>query len=830
MIRRFSMIAAILTMTIAPPASAWQATTEKTVPPAISAKTAGLQRIEGFIPLYWDAAGGKLLMDIARFDTELLYQTSLPAGLGSNPVGLDRNQLGETRIVTFRRIGPKVLMIQPNYDFRAITVDPAEAKAVEESFAQSVLWGFKVEAEEGGRVLVDATGFFLRDAHEAIDRLRASGQGSFALDESRSAIDLARTKGFPKNTEVEAIVTFVSGDVPGPLVRSVVPHPKSITLRLHHSLVELPAAGYEPRRFDPRVGMIGIAFHDFASPLTEPIEKRWIIRHRLQKKDPAAAVSDAVSPIVYYLDPGTPEPVRSALLDGGAWWSEAFEAIGFRNAFQVRMLPAEADPMDLRYNMITWVHRSTRGWSYGASVVDPRTGEILKGNVSLGSLRVRHDFLLAAGMIPMFGDGAGESDYSWLASLDPSVNGAAMALARLRQLSAHEVGHTIGLTHNFAASTYGRASVMDYPAPLVEIREGRLDLTNAYSSGVGAFDRFAIEYAYSQFPSGVDEEGALQSIVRRGIERGMLFIGDSHARPTSAAHPLASLWDNGPDPVAMLRHEMEVRRIGLRQFGLGNIAAGEPLVRLEATLLPLYLHHRYQLQAAAKYVGGMHFSYSVREKTGAVPPEVTRIASPAEQRAALEAVLDTLLIDELRLPERILALLPPPAYGYEGPPLELFPRRTDPVFDPIAAATVAAEISINTLLDPKRAARLVQFHARDQANPGFTEVIDKLTRRSWDVRASDAYGAAIVRAVQSLLVARLMNLAADPDASPDVRAIAADGLRGIASRAQRQSGGAPADQAHRNAIRDDIERFLTRPEEPRKRTTPLPMPQGEPIG
>jgi len=814
----------------------------------IAGITEKLQKIDGFVPLYLNAEDGKIYLEISRFNREFLYQVSLPTGVGSNPIGLDRGQLGDTKVVYFERAGNKILLVQPNYEYRALGENAAEKRSVEESFAKSVIWGFRVEATEGERVLVDATNFLIRDAHGVADRLRQANQGSYNLDESRSALYLPRTKGFPKNTEVEATITLATNADAGNLIRQTAPTARAVTVRERHSFVELPNNDYRPRQFDPRVGTIPISFYDYATDISENLEKRWIIRHRLEKKDPAAKISEAVKPIVYYVDNGAPQQIRDALIEGASWWNQAYEAAGFRNAFQVKVLPADADPMDARYNVINWVHRSTRGWAYGSSITDPRTGEIIKGVVTLDSQRARQDFLIGEGLAPQYSANSSANnsagnlsnnacqfallpDIDYLTKADEQTDSNRMSLARIRQLSAHEVGHTLGLAHNFAASTYGRASVMDYPAPLIEIKNGKLDFSNAYAVGIGAYDKFAIRYAYTQFAPSANEENELEKILREGVSNGMLFISDSDTRPASAAHPLSNLWDNGSDPVAMLKHEMQVRRIGLEQFGLNNIQRGTPLSELENKFLPLYLHHRYQLTAAIKSLGGVYYTYAVRTENTTNPIQIQEIVPANRQREALQAVLETIKPEELVISEEILKIIPPLAYGYNSGRSELFSKRTNPVFDPIGAAEIAADMAISNLLEPNRAARLIDFNARNKANPHFREVVDALVKATWTTPLSPGSGhqTAILRAEQSLMVTRLMDLAANANAQPQVRATATESLRGL-QKMLKQIVPTGDTAAHNNATLEDIERFLTRPDAPRKQTAPLPNPPGDPIG
>lgn len=785
--------------------------------PTIEAKTAGFQHHAGFFPIYWDAGEGKIWLEIPRFDGEFLYVVSQPAGLGSNDVGLDRTQLGSERVVRFERVGPKILLAEPNLHFRASSDNPAERASVADAFAPGVVWGFTAAAETDGRVLVDATEFVVRDAHGAARMLRRRGQGSFELDPSRSAVHLPRTKAFPENTEMEARLTLTSED-PGGQVRQVAADPHAIALRVRHSFVKLPPPGYEPRLFDPRSGYSPLTYEDYSAPIGEEMTQRLIKRHRLE----ISPSGEVVEPIVYYLDPGTPEPVRSALLEGARWWAEAFERAGFPGAYRVEILPENADPMDVRYNVIQWVHRATRGWSYGQSFIDPRTGEIIKGHVLLGSLRVRQDYLIAEGLLMPYEAGV-EGGYP--AEDDPML---AMALARIRQLSAHEVGHTLGLSHNFAASVDDRASVMDYPAPLAQVdAAGDISLANAYDTGIGEWDVAAIRYGYSVLPDSIPQREALEQIIAETHRAGLRYITDADARPAGAAHPRATLWDNGADPIDDLAREMRVREVALEKFGLAAIRAGRPIALLEEALVPLYLRHRYQLEGTAKAVGGVEYAYAMRGDDLPLPAPVPA----AMQRAAVDALLETVTPSALALPRNVRMHLPPrpPGYGHHR---ELFEGYSGLIFDPYAPAEVAAAMAFEALLNPERAARLVYQHDADGDLPSLTDVLDRVTEKVWrTVAAQPGYEAELARIAQQVWTDELLALAQTDRLAPAVRAQVNLHLRELHTWLAEQRRHQDTEElAHRAQVYDELDRYLFRDFEPGAKRTELSMPPGSPIG
>ncbi len=808
------------------------AAAKPSLPATMTARVAGMQHLPGFLPLDWDAKNGKLYLEIPKLGTDLLYTDSLPYGTGSNDLGLDRGQTAPGHIVRFERQGNKILLIEANERLRTSALEPAERLATTQSFPESVLWGFKVEAEspEGG-VLIDATDFYLRDVHGVAEALARTQQGTYKVDISRSAIAMDTTKVFPLNTEVEAILTFTTeGAARGQYVRDVTPDPHALTLRERQSFIALPAPGFTARRYDPRAGYFDLTYRDYNAPLGEDLDQRLIERHRLVKKDPNCRTDcEPVQPIVYYVDRGAPEPIRSALVEGARWWNQAFKAAGWRNAFQVEVLPEGADPMDIRYNIIQWVHRYTRGWSYGATVSDPRTGEIIKGNVTLGSLRGRQDYLIAEALLAPY-TATASSNSSPISPVKPGADPMlAMVLARIRQLSAHETGHTLGLAHNFAASSYTQgASVMDYPHPYITLgKDGVPDLSHAYATDIGEWDKTAITYGYRQFAPGTSaaaERAALDSILAASERAGMPYITDQDARPFGSAHPHAHLWDNGADAAAELDRVLTMRAAAIQRFGPAAIKTGTPMAKLEETLVPLYLLHRYQTEAAAKVIGGLNYEYNLRGD-GQPGPMIV----PADaQRRALAAVLKTLSPEVLTLPESLLAQMPPHPPGFPRT-RESFASETGLTFDPVAAAESAADLTLAVLFDPERASRLVQYHARDSQNPSFGEVLagamQAVSSRAHRSNLDDVIG----RAVEFRTVEALLRLAANPTASVEVQASVRQQLTALKTEETAARGSSNEEQVLHHAIVERVEEFERDPAKfvPAKQ---IDAPPGMPIG
>jgi hypothetical protein len=764
---------------------------------------------EGFVPIYLDEEKGKIYLEINSLNQELLYVNTLTSGIGSNDIGLDRGQLGETRVIEFRKAGNKILMVHKNYDYRAYTKNAYEAKSIQDAFAESTLWGFEVLKTEGATYLVDATNFYLQDVHGVSETLARSKQGNYKVDASRSALHYPSTKNFPKNTEVEATITL-TGTGAGANLRSVTPSPDAVTVRMRHSFIELPPL-YSTREFDPRAGYFFISYQDYTTPIDQPLVKRFISRHRLEKKDPTAAVSEVIEPIVYYLDRGTPEPVASALIEGGNWWAQAFEAAGFKNAFRVELAPEGMDLNDVRYNVIQWIHRSTRGWSYGSSIQDPRTGEIIKGQVSLGSLRVRQDYLIGQGLLQPFEDGN---------TADPKL--MEFALNRLKQLSAHEIGHTIGLAHSYATSATGRSSVMDYPHPLISLdANGKVDFGDAYDLKIGEWDKWAITYGYGQPTANQSEEEFLEKTLQATYAAGYEFITDSDSRNPSGVHPRSHLWDNGASASDELKRLLDLRQKRMKTFGLNAIKAGEPQAILEEVFVPLYLMHRYQLEATSKLVGGLDYTYKVKGDNQTAHEWI-----PAKsQKEALDALLLSISTEELEIPASILALIPPRPYGY-GKNRETFPSRTGPVFDPIAPAENVVDATFTFLFESGRANRIYLQQLQNKSLPGLETVLEKVSNQVFSNSMPKGLGVEVKLMTEAKLVDHLIALSKNAGASQTVRALVRNQLRLLSNNTGSFS---TLLQAHRDYLKQKIDAYLSLPEE----LTPqqvLSIPDGAPIG
>ena len=765
---------------------------------------AGLDHRPGFIDLYVDKTNNKVLAKLPKAGDDgvslrLIHTARLTAGLGSNPVGLDRGWGDSGKIIVFRQMGNKVIIEAENMLYRAAPNNPLEERAVRESFARSFLASIDVVKGSDG-VLVDLTEFLTSDVLNLVQYLKDRDQGSFSLSKNRTLVDTQNVYAFPDNVEMDVFFTLSSAK-PGNEVATTAANGRDATLIQHHSFVRLPEEGYTPLKSDQRAGAIEDVHYDYSAPLSGQIETRLARRYRLQKNE----AGETINPIVFYIDSGAPEPIRQALIDGAEWWNEAFAAAGYPDGYRVEILPEDAHPLDIRYNVVQWVHRQTRGWSYGGGVSDPRTGEMLKGHVNLGSLRVRQDRMIFEGLVGTAKTNTGADD-------DP----VELALDRIRQLSAHEVGHALGFAHNFAASTYNKGSVMDYPAPDVRVTNGQMDFSNTYGVGVGEWDKFAAIWLYGDLSS-EEREAVVQSALQRGLE----YVADSDARSIGTAHPLGNIWDNGADPVQALKDVMAVRKLALDNFGADRIQEGQPMSDLNKVIVPIYLYHRYQTAAAAKYIAGMSFNYGLNgDGQGAA-----EIVSPADQRRALGAVLSTLDPEALDIKDETLALLTPSlvSYSIADSDRELFRRTAYPAFDVTAAADTAADLTFDVLLDPRRAARLIEFKRRDRRYLGLMDVLQ--TTRAYVMKrpANDRTGE-IAKGIQARFVFALMELA-NSNATPGVKARTDKVLRDIRGDLSAKGSG------HGLWLVSLIDAHLERPATPLSPVTKAKaLPPGGPIG
>ncbi|WP_343732503.1 zinc-dependent metalloprotease [Duganella sp.] len=784
--------------------------------------TRNLQSQPGFIDVWRDTDKGRVLLSVAMLEQPFLLVSSLPYALGSNDVGLDRAQSGEMRMVHFEKHGAKLFLVQENTNYVANSADRDERAAVRESFSNSVLWSGEIIASDKERHLVDFSSFLLTDRHGIAARLAGAKQGAYAIDPARSAVLAAEAKAFPDNVELEALLTF-AGPGQAEFVRQVGADAASLSMRQRISMVRLPAAdAWRPRAYHPYSGGFDASYFDFATPLASSIDVHWQVRHKLEKTDPSAAVSTVKKPIVYYVDRGAPEPVRSALIQGASWWASAFEKAGFKDAYRVELLPEGVDAQDIRYNVISWVHRATRGWSYGNALTDPRTGQILRGAVTLGSQRVRQDILIAEALLAPYGKSS---------AADKQKLAEQMALARLRQLAAHEVGHTLGFAHNFAASRMGNGSVMDYPHPILKLTtQGEVDLSNAYGVGVGPWDDYIVKYIYGDFGSGAQEEAALARLRADARAAGMLYSSDQDDRVPGASHPDGLLWDFGPDTLKTWDQLGAVRQRALQTFSVDVLPDARQIGELEARLVPVYLLQRYQGEAVARLIGGGDFDYtSAGDVRAGTARAGIKLTPPDVQRQAISRLTDSLRAEYLALPANVLDILTPPAAGY-GRNREYFDTRMESVFDAFSIAESAAAHTTGFLLNAERFNRLAWQHARDSKQPGVQEVLTQLLQKTWKrdpVPASVIGGEAVQLAANWVVSDSLLRLLDGGQLHPQVAAEVRQSARELVQWLQKNPGkGVTADS--RKQAADYITTYLTDPRSVKLRAAPT-VPPGAPI-
>ncbi|MBI5601027.1 MAG: zinc-dependent metalloprotease [Gemmatimonadetes bacterium] len=799
------LVAALLAAALVPvPLASQQAPAATT----IAARTAGLERHDGFVPVYLNDRTGAVWLELPRDSSRMLLMTTLATGLGSNALGLDRGSGGGVRVARFDKVGERVLVTFENTQYRS-SGGADHQRTVAEGFASSTVAALPLLAEEGGRLLVDATEFVMRDWNDIAGTLTRSRQGSYAVARDRSRIFRPYTKGYPDNTEIDVALTLAATGDAGGALRRFVPDARALNFRQHLTLMRLPDDGFRPRVADPRVGYFGVSFKDYAAPIQAPLERTWAARHRLERVNPNDPKSPIRKPIIYYVDRGIPEPLRTATLEGVAFWSEAFDRAGLKGGFKVELLPEGVDPMDVRYNVVQWINRNERGWSVGGALTDPRTGEMLKGMARMDSHRNRTDYNIYAAFL----------------GADAAAADTAFVLARIRQVSAHEVGHTLGLGHNYIASTYDRGSVMDYPAPRIRVTNGRIDISAAYDRGPGAYDVWAIRWGYGIFPPS-SERDSLRAIVAEGLKKGYLYLSDGDARPEGAADPRTNLWDDAATANEFLMHQMAARRLALQTFGLRNIRDGEPLALLQDRFPLLYFFHRFALNGVAKTLGGLEYANALKGDG----QQATRVISAARQREAMLLLVGALMPQELAIPDTVLTLFAPRLDA--GGNVELIGQRTAPAFDELGAARTLAQMIVDGILQRERAARMVQYAARSADGYSLQEAIRALVKGTWDAAVpSSGKLAAIQRVTQRAVADRLVLLAADKEASPEVRAIADNEVSTLftAAGTRALTAASDDDRAHWRSIAMMIKLYQDKGEVPAL-TPALNAPPGDPFG
>lgn len=823
--RAISVSLAALAVALAAPATHAGGAPEA---PAAAVPAQALPRADGFIPFTWDAAKGRVLMEIPAFDQDILYYVSAATNPGSVEAPFDRGVLYSS-VIHFERSGGKVVVNRINLAYRATHGSPATQQGVADSFPTSVLAILPVESEAGGKVTVDATPLFMRDAANIVARLKRADLGDFKFDPARSAFYPKRMKAFPENTEIETVATFVS-DKPSAAISNVTPDPGVFSLRIHHSFLKAPT-GYTPREADPRIGVSAIRFKDFSKPVDDSPDTEWITRWRLEKKDPTAALSEPKKPIVYYFDPAIPDPVRAAMKQGLLWWNKAFEAAGFKNAIEARDAPPDMDPMDIRYAYVLWIQRDERGFSSSGNYSDPRTGEVLGSKTHMDTYRMRtiaNYYDAYKGGLPEDGSGITIADPN-LVSADQfnAMPKAQRDMVWLRQalLTAHELGHTLGFQHNWAANLNNRSSVMEYPTPRVKVTNGKLDLSESFMTAVGDYDTYMVRYAYTPFAAGQEKAG-LDGVIKDMRDHDIVFTQESDPRYT--------WYDDRETPEANLREAMDVRKIALATYGPAMLKPGEPIGALrDIRLWMVYLHHRYAIESAEKYIGGMFQNISVKDEAHPLPP--TQFIPAGQQRAILGLLLDAVEPGNLAIPESLLIQLTP------APGRNLEDMSKDDVFDQLRAARILSAMVIEPLFDSDRAARMVALSARQPDTLGFPEMVDAVMAHSWRAPAGgDAQTRALRRVSQDVVMQSMMKLGAAKDTAPEARAYVLDQLDRLATDLKSRKSGDPLTDAFYRQSSRQILRYLDDPAAnapknvmpdwgrgPRSR---FPLPPGPPLG
>ena len=804
------------------------------------------EKLTGFFNVYRKRENLYVEIKPAQLKMPFLSIVSCARGIGQN--GLLGGLPIDDRTLQFERVGDHVLLVQVNERFTTPKGTPIDA-ARDLSIGNSVLASLKIESEQDSThaLLVDLAPVLVSDITDLGEAMHAALGKSVRLDNSRSA--LGKAKNFPDNTELEALLTWTPSDRTG-LDVSAVPDERFIPITVHYSFSKLPEVPMAPRYADDRVGYFLSAQKDFSRDEKDSFFMRYIHRWRLEKRDPSAAVSEPVKPIVYYVDKTVPEKFRPWVKEAIEKWQVAFEGAGFKNAIIAKDAPGDStfDPEDVRYSTIRWITSSEPVFgAIGPSRIDPRTGEILDADIlfeasmfqsyrnlyrrittaqeleegALPQLKIQREWAHAsernaAGMTARCDLATAASDAGALLGMTLKMDGTLPPGSPVPDeylhpavvwAVMHEVGHTLGLRHNFRSSTSTPApklqdvawttehglysSVMEYPTP--NISYDRAKQGQYWTSGAGTYDKWAIRFGYA--PSGAaaaDQDVAFATrIADESLQPGHEYSTDEDTYPADAPDPRSNIFDLGDDPLGYAKGRTDYLAKLWRDDRFESRVVGDTgdLTALKRAMDTLVLQYGQAAGMAVKYLGGSYISRVHKGQPGEVDPVVPVAA--ARQREALDFLSQKVwAADAFNASPKLLQRLSPEHWSHWGTPNPFGVRADYALHD---RALVLQAAMLRASLAPALLTRMREAESRSADSYRVAEHFDRLTKALWGevgglpTALKPLEGTSTRREIQRVYVDQLANMITSPmpGTPDDARGLARLQLQRIDGRCAR---------------------------------------------